>query len=613
MTGSNNPSNQLKIEPLKLLTINLSTFIVFQLIILYSLMLLSLFRGIVVEFFKAQANVNILVQDNLSKIFKSPSSLIILIIFILIELFFLLFALIGYYKIYGYSIKGEKVKTRTIIKESIYAYLILYTPKRIAILPIIVFTMIFSFLTMYPSTTQNLQIPDFILDWINQNKISMVSYWVFRSLMTVVWVFSLFITTSMLIYDKSFKEALTKNSELIKRNRFKYVLFVILLGAFIPLLNTAIYFISMLLVYSVGLILPNLTADAFFKTNWRANIFIPIIADIIKTGIVVTAYCTFHRIPVEYSSENLKSGNNKKALFVKKFVKSAVPLFIMILLIESYYSYYSPNIVFMDNQTKPSIVAHRAGATFASENSVEALKKARDSKIATAVEIDVQLTKDKNVILNHDPTLKRMTGNSKKASEMNLSEIKKLKLVHPLKKKRESNVPTLDEFLDNAKNIQVMIELKPDGNNGEELLSRVLEIVKNKNYSEKSIISSSNRKLLKLSKQKEPKVKTALITVVLLGAEFSEKYIDIFSIEAKGLSPNLVEIAHQSKKKLYVWTINSVKQSKKVLKSRPDGLLTDNVYLVDYAMNTVEDNILFQNEIFLFFLDKLDTQSEKSS
>lgn len=567
-------------------------------------MLLSLVRGIIVEFFKAQLNVDILVQDNFSKIFKSPPSLIALIIFVLIELFFLLFALIGYYRIYSYSIKGEKVKVRTIIKESIVSYIKLYTPKRIAILPVIVLTMIFSFVTMYPSTTQSLQIPDFILDWINQNRISMVGYKLFQTIMTILWMMSLFIITSMFIYDKSFKESVSENFKLIKNNKLKYILFILGISAFIPLMKTALYFAGMIIIYLLNLIKPDLVVDAMFKLNWRMSIFLPLIADIVKIGIVISVYCAFYSIPITY--RNNKNNKANKSNILINTAKSAIPVIIMLLLFESYYSYYSPNIIFMDNQSKPSIVAHRAGATFGSENSLEALKRARESKIATAVEIDVQLTQDKKVILNHDPTLKRMTGYDERVSNMNLDEIKKLRLKNPPGVFSESKIPTLDEFLDKSGNIQVMIELKPDGDNGIELLDEVLKIVKDKKHTERSIISSSNRKLLEASKKKEPKIKTALITALLLGAEFNEKYIDIFSIEAKGLSPHLIEHAREKNKKLYVWTINSVKQAKKALKSRPDGLITDNVYLVDYAMNSVEDNILFQNEIFLFFLDKLD-------
>ena len=41
------------------------------------------------------------------------------------------------------------------------------------------------------------------------------------------------------------------------------------------------------------------------------------------------------------------------------------------------------------------------------------------------LEMDVQLTKDKQVVVHHDPSLKRMTGIDKMVSELNYDEISK--------------------------------------------------------------------------------------------------------------------------------------------------------------------------------------------
>ena len=77
---------------------------------------------------------------------------------------------------------------------------------------------------------------------------------------------------------------------------------------------------------------------------------------------------------------------------------------------------------------------------------------------------------------------------------------------------------------------------------------------------------------------------------------------DLYSIEAAGLNQELVNNAHEKGKEIYVWTINTAKGVKQVLKFQPDGIVTDNVFYVDYAIYNLEDSIPFQSDIFRSFI-----------
>ena len=87
--------------------------------------------------------------------------------------------------------------------------------------------------------------------------------------------------------------------------------------------------------------------------------------------------------------------------------------------------------------------AHRGlfdNKTLAPENSLAAFRKAVDA--GYGIELDVQLSKDKKLVVFHDATLKRMCGVEGNVWDYTLEELRQFKLA-------ESNerIPTFEEFL----------------------------------------------------------------------------------------------------------------------------------------------------------------------
>lgn len=76
----------------------------------------------------------------------------------------------------------------------------------------------------------------------------------------------------------------------------------------------------------------------------------------------------------------------------------------------------------------------------APENSLAAFKKAVEA--GYGIELDVQLSKDKKLVVFHDATLKRMCGVDGKVWEYTLEELKKFHL-----KNSKEQIPTFEEFL----------------------------------------------------------------------------------------------------------------------------------------------------------------------
>ena len=89
------------------------------------------------------------------------------------------------------------------------------------------------------------------------------------------------------------------------------------------------------------------------------------------------------------------------------------------------------------------------------ENSYTAFKKAVEN--GYGMELDIQLTKDKKIVVFHDEDLKRMCGISKKISESTYEELKNTKLIDG-----EETIPLFQDVLDIVGGkTPIIVELKP--------------------------------------------------------------------------------------------------------------------------------------------------------
>jgi glycerophosphoryl diester phosphodiesterase len=100
-------------------------------------------------------------------------------------------------------------------------------------------------------------------------------------------------------------------------------------------------------------------------------------------------------------------------------------------------------------------VAHRGLHTEKiPENSLAAYQNAIDNGFA--IEIDVHITKDGNVVVFHDDDLKRMCGVEAKIEDLTLEEIKNLKLLNT-----DQKIPTFKEVLELVGGrVPLLIEIK---------------------------------------------------------------------------------------------------------------------------------------------------------
>ena len=115
----------------------------------------------------------------------------------------------------------------------------------------------------------------------------------------------------------------------------------------------------------------------------------------------------------------------------------------------------------------PIIVAHRGYAACRPENTFAALDAAAAAG-ARWVEIDVQLSADGIPMVLHDPTLERVSGDSRAVFELTAAELAQLSVGEPARfgtRYADARIPTLAGFaawLSGQPTINAFVELKPE-------------------------------------------------------------------------------------------------------------------------------------------------------
>lgn len=152
------------------------------------------------------------------------------------------------------------------------------------------------------------------------------------------------------------------------------------------------------------------------------------------------------------------------------------------------------------------LIAHRGNNNHNfSENSKEAIYNCLNDDNIVGIEIDVRITKDKKLVLIHDPVIDFISDGNGIVKYMNLAELRKYQYG-----KGKSPLATLEEVLAMYNEKTLLIELKEIGNDYIDLVDELVKTIHN--YSHLNIyVSSFNFNLLNYLKSNYPFIKCGLI------------------------------------------------------------------------------------------------------
>jgi len=135
------------------------------------------------------------------------------------------------------------------------------------------------------------------------------------------------------------------------------------------------------------------------------------------------------------------------------------------------------------------IVAHRGLSAKAPENTYDSFDLAI-SKGINYIEFDVQLTKDKKVVIVHDETVDRTSNGLGQVKEKTLNELLSLDFGSWFSKEFiNSKIPEFSKILDRYTEVNFVVEIK---GKDLELVPRVMELISKSNYWKNKIYKSKN-------------------------------------------------------------------------------------------------------------------------
>lgn len=163
---------------------------------------------------------------------------------------------------------------------------------------------------------------------------------------------------------------------------------------------------------------------------------------------------------------------------------------------------------------KVKIWAHRGCSRFYPENTLESFEAAAKLSGLTGVELDVQLTKDGELVVIHDESVERTTDGKGKVIDYTLKELKKLKIAFG---DTTTTIPTFREVLTllapycKEKGLLINVELKTSVERYPGIEEKVLEMVREFGISEYIVYSSFLMESIALIKKLDETAKTGML------------------------------------------------------------------------------------------------------
>jgi glycerophosphoryl diester phosphodiesterase len=186
------------------------------------------------------------------------------------------------------------------------------------------------------------------------------------------------------------------------------------------------------------------------------------------------------------------------------------------------------------------IFAHRGYSSAFAENTMSAFIAAQKAG-ADGLELDVQLTKDGEVVVIHDEKLDRTTSGKGFVKNFTFKEIRKLNANK--KGVNKEPIPSLIEVLEWMQSNQLVcnIELKNNLFPYEGMEEKVIHLVRRFNLSNRIIISSFNHYSIVLSYRSAPEIETA----PLFNERLYMPWVYAQSIRAQGIHPKLASVTDE--------------------------------------------------------------------
>ena len=322
-------------------------------------------------------------------------------------------------------------------------------------------------------------------------------------------------------------------------------------------------------------------------------------------------------------------------MYLKRKTKIFLCILLSVILFFVVINICPPKKVMQDNPfiieegERPLIAAHRGGKNLQPENTLKAIDYSYENFKIDIIELDLYLTKDNYLILNHNSTINACTelkGQDKYyIRDHTLSEIQKFNfgynfedkngnfpyrdLLNGVEEEKKSEilkenklrVLTIEELFEAYKDsgIYYIIEIKDSNERGFKAADILVDLIKNYNLEEKVVIGTYNTEVEKyLNKEYKDIMRGAsmgsaakFIVTTMLGVnlfdnstfcalqiptDYDIKITDNFEFTLRLDKKSYIKRAHRRGISVQFWTINDKEEMRELIELGADVIMTDN-------------------------------------
>ena len=509
-------------------------------------------------------------KANVLQVCTSPVTLILLLLFLIIMTYTALFEIGGLLHAFSMAQIGRKTDIWSMIMAGLRTCRKTLSPRN---WPVLLFVMVLFPLTGVLSLSNaayKVEIPLFIELAIEDTPLTAAAFKLFYLIMILVEIGVLFSINIYVLREKSFLRSCIDGWRLGKRRILNTVICMLLLSLTV---DVAIYLISAAV--------PSYGGAADLVTHTIRAMVVPTINN---AGITALFY--------QYYEEDESLAGIAPHIFKKEEfsrIKKAAFVGCVVLVLACgiyptvhYFDYVSEDV------SRPAICAHRGDNVNAPENTYEAFELAISEGVPW-IELDVQLTADGVLVIEHDGTLKRRFGLDESVADMTYDELMQHEVINTGDEYKHVHIATLEEVLLLAKknNVLVQVETKPS-EKSEGLEEEVLRIIDKTGMHDRVMIISLFSDSLAKIKELDPEMPVAH-AVMKTWRDYAEvKDADNLSAEVGTISPELVQAVHEAGMKAFCWTADDPDGIQYLVSCGVDVIGTDDPVMVTQKLDEAD-------------------------
>ncbi|MGH7318936.1 MAG: glycerophosphodiester phosphodiesterase [Candidatus Rokuibacteriota bacterium] len=229
--------------------------------------------------------------------------------------------------------------------------------------------------------------------------------------------------------------------------------------------------------------------------------------------------------------------------------------------------------------SRPLLVAHRGASTVAPEHTVPAYEAAIQAG-ADALELDVHLSADDQLVVIHDARLERTTDGRGLVRDLTLAELKRRDAGRWFGRAfRGQRIQTLSEVLERFRDrVAFGVELKGGSDFYPGIEERLLSLLQIYEVTDRTLVASFDHHALRRCRELDPEVRTgALVAGRLLapGMLAPNGILSALCLKAELTTARDVAACRDAGLDCYVWVVNDAPAARRFAEAGVTGIITD--------------------------------------